>query len=189
MIVITNFSPTLLQFRYDASETFLNFFLLNSFILDLFGTFLGNSYKQRTQDMKAVTNTQSIWSYIFEYKNRFSNSNFLSYDSPIWPSCSMAKMVILFYWNHNHFFFTFLFYFLLFSYFFSTFFLYLIFEGDMGQILQSMEFWGSPIRSTRKCTGRSRRRERERMAWWLVCYIYVFILLLNVAEKNFLGYW
>ena len=62
-------------------------------ILDLFGTFFGNSYKQRIQEMKVTLNTQSIWSYVNDFKERFCNDHFFASNFPIWPSSSMAKMV------------------------------------------------------------------------------------------------
>ena len=78
---------------FEFSERIL-IFLADHVHSGLFGTFLGNSYKQRMIEMKARENTQSIWSYIFDNRERFCNSSYIPYTRPVWPSCSMAKIAV-----------------------------------------------------------------------------------------------
>jgi Myotubularin-like phosphatase domain len=78
---------------FEFSESLL-IFLADHVHSGLFGTFLGNSYKQRMVEMKVRENTQSIWSYVFDNKDRFCNSTYMPYTRPVWPSCSMAKVSV-----------------------------------------------------------------------------------------------
>jgi myotubularin-related protein 1/2 len=85
----------LVQFptAFEFSQNLL-VFLADHVHSGLFGTFLGNSYRQRFQEMKVKENTQSIWSYVFDNKERFCNTAYTPYSRPIWPSYGMAKLVV-----------------------------------------------------------------------------------------------
>lgn len=86
--ILTQF-PT----SFEFNESIL-LFLADHVHSSLFGTFLGNSYKQRFQELKVRDQTHSIWSYIFDNKSRFCSQRFCPILRPIWPSVSIAKMVV-----------------------------------------------------------------------------------------------
>jgi hypothetical protein len=65
----------------------------------LFGTFLGNSDRERNEEMYVADSTQSIWSYVFEFPERFANKEYEEYNRPIWPSCQLSKLVL---WERFH---------------------------------------------------------------------------------------
>lgn len=97
-------SPVFLQFLdtvFQVMEQFPTAFEYNghflTFLADhvhssLFGTFLANSDKERRVDLNVCNETVSVWSYVLEYKERFSNYMYRPYSSPIWPCCTISKL-------------------------------------------------------------------------------------------------
>lgn len=99
-------SPVFLQFLdvvFQVMVQFPRFFQFNEdfliFLADhsyscLFGNFLGNSHKERHEELKVNERTLSIWDYIFSYKENFTNPNFSPCSTPIWPSTSISSMKV-----------------------------------------------------------------------------------------------
>ena len=97
-------SPVFLQFLdvvYQLLVQFPSAFEFNEqlllFIADhtnscLFGNFLGNSEKQRNEDLEVRTLTRSIWSYVIAKRLVFVNVEYMAYPQPIWPACGAASM-------------------------------------------------------------------------------------------------
>jgi hypothetical protein len=101
-------SPVFLQFldtvyqllhqfpmAFQYSEQLLNF-LADHLHSGLFGNFLGNSSRQRVEELRVAELTQSIWSYVLDGRNRrrFENPKYAAYPRPIWPTCSVSRMVL-----------------------------------------------------------------------------------------------
>jgi hypothetical protein len=93
-------SPIFFQFLdvlHNVIMQFDNCFEYNTLLLvfvadhihsGLFGNFLGNSEKQRTEQLKLRSTTVSIWSYVLCHKSRYTNLNYIPFPHPIWPSSS-----------------------------------------------------------------------------------------------------
>jgi myotubularin-related protein 1/2 len=99
-------SPVFLQFldtvfqlltqfptAFEFTESML-VFLADHVHSGLFGSFLGNTHKQRLEELRVREQTHSVWSYILEFRERFSNKSYTAYSRPIWPSCSMSRIVV-----------------------------------------------------------------------------------------------
>jgi hypothetical protein len=89
--------PTSFEFTED-----LLVFLADHVHSGLFGTFLGNCMKQRMNEYECMDYTQSIWSYIFDNKDKygmFVNKDYCELKKPIWPSLGMGKVVL---WERFH---------------------------------------------------------------------------------------
>jgi myotubularin-related protein 1/2 len=52
----------------------------------LFGNFLENTECLRKKQLDVMNKTQSIWSYILNKRQQFTNLHYRPYGSPIWPS-------------------------------------------------------------------------------------------------------
>lgn len=52
----------------------------------LFGNFIENTECLRKQQLDVTGKTQSIWSYILNKRQQFTNVHYRPYDAPIWPS-------------------------------------------------------------------------------------------------------
>lgn len=99
-------SPVFLQFLDCVHQVMIQFpnvfefndlflvFVADHFHSGLFGNFLGNTDKQRTEEMKVQETTRSIWSHVLSRKSQFLNESFANYDRPIWPSCAISRMVV-----------------------------------------------------------------------------------------------
>jgi len=87
------FTPELLVFIADHVHS------------GLFGNFLGNSEKQRLEQLNVRRATQSIWSYVFENNSQFLQCDYEPHNGPIWPHTSMKQIHLWerFYcrWNVN----------------------------------------------------------------------------------------
>lgn len=97
-------SPVFLQFlhildsicsQFPSSFEYTNSLLI--FIADhlysgLFGNFLGNSEKERKSVLLVEEKTQSIWSYVLENRERFSNTRYVLVDHPLWPHAGVSKI-------------------------------------------------------------------------------------------------
>lgn len=59
----------------------------------LFGTFLGNSYRVRHEDLGVAASTQSIWGHLLQSKAR-RNSDYVMYPHALWPDTAVRSMVI-----------------------------------------------------------------------------------------------
>ena len=99
--IFLQFLDTLLQLLHQFPDAFqftphLLLFLADHEHSSLFGTFLGNSMRHRMAELRVVDRTPSIWSYIMEHQRDrgFLNRTFRPHHGPVWPSCTMAKMVL-----------------------------------------------------------------------------------------------
>eukprot|EP00981_Chlorochromonas_danica_P003236 scaffold633_cov288-Ochromonas_danica.AAC.71 len=81
--------PTAFQFNEE-----LLIFLADHHISCLFGTFLGNSERERIVVLDAPRHTISIWDYIMDGKRLFSflNSQYDHYPQPLWPQTSLFNL-------------------------------------------------------------------------------------------------
>jgi hypothetical protein len=94
---VMNQCPTAFEYSED-----LLLFLADHVHSGLFGTFLGNCMKQRMNEYECMDYTQSIWSYVFDNKDKygmFLNMNYIEHKKPIWPSLGMGKVVL---WERFH---------------------------------------------------------------------------------------
>jgi hypothetical protein len=99
-------SPIFIQFLstlYQIMVQFPNSFEYNEtlliFLADhshscLFGNFLGNSMKERTQVLKVKEKTKSIWEFVLINQSKFLNNQYEYNSVPIWPSTSMKNIQI-----------------------------------------------------------------------------------------------
>ena len=97
-------SPVFVQFLDCLMQIMMQFpnsFEYNTFILvfladhvhsGLFGNFLGNSDRERRVNLKVHEKTQSLWSYVYEYSERFVNQHFEPYFDCIWPTVSVKQV-------------------------------------------------------------------------------------------------
>mmetsp|Transcript_5160 Transcript_5160/g.7900 ORF Transcript_5160/g.7900 Transcript_5160/m.7900 type:complete len:898 (+) Transcript_5160:232-2925(+) len=72
-------------FEYNES---LLVFVADHVHSGLFGNFLGNSERQRVEQLNVRKSTQSIWSYVEHNRERFVNTNYRPYNNPLWPKYS-----------------------------------------------------------------------------------------------------
>eukprot|EP00981_Chlorochromonas_danica_P010894 scaffold3531_cov235-Ochromonas_danica.AAC.2 len=81
--------PTTFQFNEE-----LLIFLADHHISCLFGTFLGNSERERVAVLDAPSHTISIWDYIMDEKRLFNflNSQYVHYPQPLWPQTSLFNL-------------------------------------------------------------------------------------------------
>lgn len=102
--VFTQFLDALFHVLVQTPKAFeyteqLLIFLADHLYSCLFGTFLGNSDKERRKDFDAHFSTRSIWSYVFEHRGRFVNSAYVEFKRPLWPGCGMGKFTV---WSRMH---------------------------------------------------------------------------------------
>jgi myotubularin-related protein 1/2 len=85
----------LLQFpsAFEYSETLL-IFLADHLHSGLFGNFLGNTETERRSILLVEEKTQSLWSYVVEKKDKFSNEKYAMVSHPLWPFCGVSKMFL-----------------------------------------------------------------------------------------------
>jgi hypothetical protein len=80
---------------FEYTEALL-LFLADHAHSGLFGTFLGNTCKQRVQDLRAAELTASVWSYVLTHAQArgFRNPTYVPHAGPLWPSCSIARLAV-----------------------------------------------------------------------------------------------
>uniref|UniRef100_A0A7S3HCL5 Myotubularin phosphatase domain-containing protein n=1 Tax=Spumella elongata TaxID=89044 RepID=A0A7S3HCL5_9STRA len=85
----------LVQFpnAFEFTDTLL-LFLADHLNSCLFGNFLGNSEKERVEDLDVRTLTKSLWSYVFGKRNLFVNPQYSAFEKPIWPACGAASIQV-----------------------------------------------------------------------------------------------
>jgi hypothetical protein len=79
------------SFEYN---TFILVFLADHLYSGLFGNFLGNSDRERRVNLRVHEKTQSLWSYVYEYSERFVNQHFEPYFDCIWPTVSVKHVTL-----------------------------------------------------------------------------------------------
>jgi hypothetical protein len=79
--------------QFEFNEDFL-VFLADSLHSCLFGTFLGNSERQRKEVLKADKLTTSMWTYVFADSNidKFRNENYKPSPKALWPSVRKVRL-------------------------------------------------------------------------------------------------
>jgi len=77
---------------FEYNEELL-IFLADASTSALFGTFLGDTERQRKWEMRAPKRTVSVWTYILNCpSSRFINPNFLAYKGPLWPYVNAKRV-------------------------------------------------------------------------------------------------
>eukprot|EP00602_Paraphysomonas_sp_CaronLab_P007390 CAMPEP_0185036120 /NCGR_PEP_ID=MMETSP1103-20130426/28615_1 /TAXON_ID=36769 /ORGANISM="Paraphysomonas bandaiensis, Strain Caron Lab Isolate" /LENGTH=899 /DNA_ID=CAMNT_0027573521 /DNA_START=60 /DNA_END=2759 /DNA_ORIENTATION=- len=83
----------MLQFPNQLEFTVrLLIFLADAVYSCQFGTFLGNSDKERKVDLQCETRTKSVWSYVLCHAKEFMNPSYEMCDQALWPSCSFRRL-------------------------------------------------------------------------------------------------
>lgn len=59
----------------------------------LFGNFLGNTEKQRREELFVRQKTRSIWEYVNTRRHRFQNPTYAEFTLPIWPKFHMRNVL------------------------------------------------------------------------------------------------
>jgi myotubularin-related protein 1/2 len=97
-------SPIFVQFLDSVHQMTMQFetafeynesclvFLADHVHSGLFGNFLGNSDKQRKQELFVTERTLSIWEYIDQRKLKFSNPDFVEFALPVWPKYHLRNI-------------------------------------------------------------------------------------------------
>lgn len=57
---------------------------------------VGNSEKERVEDLDVRTLTKSLWSYVFGKRALFVNPQYAAFEKPIWPACGAASIQVRF---------------------------------------------------------------------------------------------
>lgn len=81
--------PTIFEYNMNTLV-----FLADHVHSGLFGNFLGNSDKHRNSHLSVLSKSRSIWGYILENKEKFTNPRYSPTDSPIWPQVSLSEVAI-----------------------------------------------------------------------------------------------
>lgn len=81
--------PTAFEFNED-----LLVFIADSAHACLFGTFLGNSERERKVTLGVEANTQSIWTHVLDpaVVTRFKNPQYVPTEAHLWPSASRVRL-------------------------------------------------------------------------------------------------
>lgn len=77
-----------LAFEFDDD---LLVFLADAAHAGLFGTFLGDSERQRNWEMRAPKRTVSVWTYVLNHPTRFRNPAYAPHPGPLWPRCTLRR--------------------------------------------------------------------------------------------------
>jgi len=78
---------------FEFTENFL-VFVADGLYSCLFGTFLGNTDRERKVELNVAGRTASIWSYALASRERFANPHFSPYGGPLWPSAALRDLGI-----------------------------------------------------------------------------------------------
>jgi hypothetical protein len=83
----------LLQFpdEFEFSDELLVFLAVHV-VSGQFGTFLGNSDKERRTMYESMTSTRSVWAHVLQFKSQFQNMSFVNTVEVLWPSVSVHRI-------------------------------------------------------------------------------------------------
>lgn len=99
-------SPIFLQFLDAVFQMTIQFpsafeftsqllvFLADHCTSGLFGNFIGNSYRQRHNELNVQDNTKNVWAVVFQRKEVFLDARYTLCPHPIWPASSLKKLIL-----------------------------------------------------------------------------------------------